>query len=212
MTGRRRATEPRRIRSGSRAATGESAQAERDDRETQEKMQSMSTLRALAPLRFMLLLLAIAAIAGCGFHLRGEESLKLPARLSPMHLSGISSDDPLRGELTATLREAGVTVTPSREAAQSFLVLSGRENRRRVLAVNAQGRAIEYEMVEAVTFELLDRERNVLLSEFPVSSENRYTDPAGDPLGKAGEQQLLRNSARRDTVQQIMVRLRYGTR
>jgi outer membrane lipopolysaccharide assembly protein LptE/RlpB len=63
-----------------------------------------------------------------------------------------------------------------------------------------------------VTFELLDRERNVLLSEFPVSSENRYTDPAGDPLGKAGEQRLLRNSARRDTVQQIMVRLRYGTR
>lgn len=211
MTGRRRAAEPHRIRLGSRAATGESAQAKRDDRETQEKMQSMSTLRAFAPLRFMLLL-AIAAIAGCGFHLRGEESLKLPARLSPMHLSGIRSDDPLRGELTAALGEAGVTVTPSREAAQSFLVLSGRENRRRVLAVNAQGRAIEYEMVEAVTFELLDRERNVLLSEFPVSSENRYTDPVGDPLGKAGEQQLLRNSARRDTVQQIMVRLRYGTR
>jgi LPS-assembly lipoprotein len=172
----------------------------------------MNTLCTSGALRFVLLLVAVSAVAGCGFHLRGEESLKLPAQLSPMHLSGISSDDPLRRELTAALREAGVTVTPSREAAQSFLVLSGRENRRRVLAVNAQGKAIEYEMVEAVTFELLDRERNVLLSEFPVSSENRYTDPTGDPLGKAGEQQLLRNSARRDTVQQIMARLRYGTR
>jgi outer membrane lipopolysaccharide assembly protein LptE/RlpB len=172
--------------------------------------QSPRLLRASVPL--WLALVSVALVTGCGFQLRSEESLKLPARLSPMHLSGISSDDPLRQELTAALREAGVTVTPSREAAQSFLVLSGRENRRRVLAVNAQGRAIEYEMVEAVTVELLDRERNVLLSEFPVSSENRYTDPVGDPLGKAGEQQLLRNSARRDTVQQIMVRLRYGTR
>ena len=92
------------------------------------------------------------------------------------------------------------------------MLLRRRENRRRVLAVNAQGRAIEYEMVEAVTVELLDRERNVLLPEYRVVNEGTYSDPTGDPLGKAGEQQLLRDNARRDTVQQIMTRLRYGTR
>jgi LPS-assembly lipoprotein len=158
------------------------------------------------------MLTSLTLLAGCGFHLRDAESLRLPARLSPMQVSGVATADPLHGELTAALREAGVTVTTSKEAAQSFLVLSGRENRRRVLAVNAQGRAIEYEMVEAVTFELLDRERNVLLSEYRVVNEGSYADPTGDPLGKAGEQQLLRDSARRDTVQQIMVRLRFGTR
>lgn len=177
-----------------------------------EPSSNVNTPCPAAPLRLILLLVLTAWLAGCGFHLRGEESLQLPARLSPMHLSGIRSDDPLRSELTAALREAGVAVTPSREAAQSFLVLSNRENRRRVLAVNAQGRAIEYEMVEAVSFELLDRDRNVLLPQFRVVNEGSYTDPTGDPLGKAGEQQLLRSSARRDTVQQIMVRLRYGTR
>jgi outer membrane lipopolysaccharide assembly protein LptE/RlpB len=159
-----------------------------------------------------LLLLSVSLLAGCGFQLRGAESLQLPSRLSPMHLSGLRTDDPLRRELTQALREAGVTVTTSKETAQSFLVLSGRENRRRVAAVNAQGRAIEYEMVEAVTFELLDRERNVLLPEFRVANESSYSDPSGDPLGKAGDQQLLRDSTRRDTVQQIMVRLRFGTR
>lgn len=158
------------------------------------------------------LLLSIALLTGCGFQLRSAESLRLPARLSPMHLTGIPSGDPLYRELSAALGESGVAVTESRETAQSFLVLSGRENRRRVLAVNAQGRAIEYEMVEAVTVELLDRERNVLLSQYRVSNEGTYSDPAGDPLGKAGEQQLLRDSARRDTVQQILARLRYGTR
>lgn len=172
----------------------------------------MRDLCAAAPLRFMLLVLTITVIAGCGFQLRGAESLKLPARLSPMHVSGIDHDDPLRGELTKALRDAGITVTPSKEVAQSFLVLSDREDRRRVLAVNAQGRAIGYEMVEAVTVELLDRERTVLLPEHRVVNEGSYTDPKGDPLGKLGEQRLLSESARRDTVQQIMIRLRFGTR
>lgn len=172
--------------------------------------RSTGFLRASAVL--WLMLASVALLPGCGFQLRGAESLQLPSRLSPMHLGGLRADDPLRRELTQALREAGVTVTASKETAQSFLVLSGRENRRRVVAVNAQGRAIEYEMVEAVTFELLDRERNVLLPEFRVANESSYSDPSGDPLGKAGDQQLLRDSTRRDTVQQIMVRLRFGTR
>jgi outer membrane lipopolysaccharide assembly protein LptE/RlpB len=172
--------------------------------------QSPRFLRASVPL--WLAFLSVALLAGCGFQLRGAESLRLPARLSPMHLSGIDTRDPLRSELVAALGEAGVTITSSRETAQSFLVLSGRENRRRVIAVNAQGRAIEYEMVEAVTFELLDRERNVLLPAYRVVNEGSYSDPTGDPLGKAGEQVLLRDTARRNTVQQIMARLRYGTR
>ena len=105
-----------------------------------------------------------------------------------------------------------MSVTDSDAAAQSFLVLSGREDRRRVLALNEAGKAIEYAMVEAVTFSLLDRQRNVLLANYRIVNENSYTDPTGDPLGKAGEQTLLRNSARQETVRQIMARLRYGTR
>lgn len=158
------------------------------------------------------MLFSMSLIAGCGFHLRGEDSLKLPASLSPMRITGLNAGDPLYGELRGALAEAGTSVTDSDAAAQSFLVLSGREKRRRVLALNEAGKAIEYEMVEAVTFSLLDRERNVLLADYRVVNENSYADPTGDPLGKAAEQALLRNSARQETVRQIMARLRYGTR
>lgn len=167
-------------------------------------------LCASVPLWFMLLTMSL--LAGCGFHLRGEDSLKLPASLSPMRISGLATGDPLYGALRGALGEAGVSITDSDAAAQSFLVLSGREDRRRVLALNEAGKAIEYAMVEAVTFSLLDRERNVLLADYRVVNENSYTDPAGDPLGKAAERSLLRNSARQETVRQIMARLRYGTR
>ncbi len=172
----------------------------------------MISLCASAPLRLILLLVVAVSLAGCGFHLRGEESLKLSASLSPMRITGLASGDPLYRELRGALAEAGVSVTDSDAAAQTFLVLRGRENRRRVLALNEAGKAIEYEMVEAVTFSLLDRERNVLLADYRVANENSYADPTGDPLGKAAEQTLLRNSARQETVRQIMARLRYGTR
>lgn len=172
----------------------------------------MNTLRASAPLRLMFLLVVTAWLAGCDFHLRSEESLRLPSRLSPMQITGIRGSDPLSSELKAALAEAGVTVTDSKEVAQSFLVLSDREARRRVLAVNSVGRAIEYEIVEEVAFELLDHDRNVLLPKYRVTNEGSYTDPTGDPLGKAAEQQLLREGTRRNLVQRIMVRLRYGTR
>lgn len=167
-------------------------------------------LRGSVPL--WLMLLSMSLLGGCGFHLRGEDSLKLPASLSPMRITGLSTSDPLYGALRGALAEAGVGTTDSDAAAQSFLVLSGREDRRRVLALNEAGKAIEFEMVEAVTFSLLDRERNVLLANYRIVNENSYTDPTGDPLGKAGEQTLLRNSARQETVRQIMARLRYGTR
>ena len=172
--------------------------------------QSPRPPRASTPL--WLMLCSLMVLAGCGFHPRGEDSLKLPARLSPMQVSGIGTSDPLYRELRAALADAGVTVTQSKETAQSFLVLSEREARRRVLAVNSVGKAIEYEIVEQVTFELLDHDRNVLLPEYRAAREGSYTDPTGDPLGKAAEQQLLRESKRRDLVQQIMMRLRYGTR
>ena len=172
--------------------------------------QSPRFLRASVPL--WLAFFAMTLLVGCGFQLRGEESLRLPSRLSPMQLTGIGTADPLYRELRTALADAGVTVTQSKESAQSFLVLSDREARRRVLAVNSLGKAIEYEIVEEVTFELLDHERNVLLPEFRATNEGSYTDPTGDPLGKAAEQLLLREGARRSLVQQIMVRLRYGTR
>ena len=172
----------------------------------------MNTLCASVPLRLILLLVVAAWLAGCGFHLRGEDSLMLPANLSPMRISGLANSDPLYGALRGALAEAGVSVADSDAAAQSFLVFSGRENRRRVLALNEAGKAIEYAMVDAVTFSLLDRERNVVLADYRIVNEGSYTDPTGDPLGKAAERTLLQNSARQETMRQIMARLRYGTR
>ncbi|MCU0767372.1 MAG: LPS assembly lipoprotein LptE [Gammaproteobacteria bacterium] len=153
-----------------------------------------------------------ALLTGCGFHLRGAQDVRLQPELSPMLISGIGTADPLYAALAAALAEGGVTVTKQAGEANSFLLLSARENRRRVVSVNAKGQAIEYDVVEGVTFELRDRNRETLVEEQRIEVDRTYTDPAGDPLALAGERVLLREQARQDLVQQIVRRLRFGTR
>ncbi len=143
-----------------------------------------------------------ALLTGCGFHLRGAQDVRLQPELSPMLISGIGTADPLYAALAAALAEGGVTVTKQAGEANSFLLLS----------VNAKGQAIEYDVVEGVTFELRDRNRETLVEEQRIEVDRTYTDPAGDPLALAGERVLLREQARQDLVQQIVRRLRFGTR
>ena len=172
----------------------------------------MKNLCASALLRWITAFVMTAALAGCGFHLRGEQDVQLDKRLSPMLITGIGTSDPLYGALAAALGESGVTVTRQAGEAQSILLLSARENRRRVVSVNAKGQAIEYDVVEGVTFELRDRNRQTLVEEQRIETDRSYTDPAGDPVALAAERTLLRDYARQDLVQQIMRRLRFSTR
>ena len=166
----------------------------------------------LAAVAQWLVLLSVALLTGCGFHLRGEQDVKLPAGLSPMLITGVGTADPLYHELAAALVQSGVTVTNQSGNAQSILLLSARENRRRVVSVDASGLANEYDVVEGVTFELRDRNRETIVEEQRIEVDRSYTDPTGDPIGKASERLLLRNNARRDLVQQIVRRLRFSTR
>lgn len=172
----------------------------------------MKNFCAPAPLRWITALVMTAVLAGCGFHLRGAQDVQLDKRLSPMLITGIGTGDPLYGALAAALAESGVTVTKQSGEAQSILLLSARENRRRVVSVNSKGQAIEYDVVEGVTFELRDRNRQTLVEEQRIETDRSYTDPAGDPVALAAERALLRDYARQDLVQQIVRRLRFSTR
>jgi LPS-assembly lipoprotein len=172
----------------------------------------MNAISAYVAGRLLAALVVTAALAGCGFHLRGELDVKLPAHLSPMLLSGIGTSDPLYYALTAALGEGGVIITRQPAEAKSVLLLSARENRRRVVAVDSRGYAVEYDVVEGVTFELRDQNRATLVEEQRIEVDRSYTDPTGDPLGLANERLVLRESARQDLVRQIVRRLQYGAR
>jgi LPS-assembly lipoprotein len=172
----------------------------------------MKTHCIQAPLRWLAAFVTTAVLAGCGFHLRGAQDVQLDQRLSPMLITGLGTADPLYGVLSAAISQTGTRVTRQPAEAGSVLLLSARENRRRVVAVDRAGFAVEYDVVEGVTFELLDRNRDTLVPEQRIEVDRSYTDAEGDPLGKTAERAALRATAREDLSQQIVRRLRHGTR
>lgn len=156
----------------------------------------------------LLVWLAFATLPGCGFHPRGDADVQLPDIVSPMYVELRNLDDPLRRELRRALADAGVGVADQPSPATTRLHLTQRESRTRVLAVDSSGKAVEYDAVEAVSFELLGPDRSVLVPLQRVVSDRPFTVPAGTVLGKEQEEEFLRRQAREDIIGQMLRRLR----
>lgn len=80
----------------------------------------------------------------CGFRLRGGG--EVPAELKSVYISGIAEYEILNQELKRALQRAGSVVAKTPGEAQSIISISGEQTRKRVLSVDAQGRAAEYEL------------------------------------------------------------------
>ena len=160
--------------------------------------------RRLSPLLLLLLLLG-----GCGFQLRGTgpATTPLPADLSPLQLRGLVASDPTRAELAMLLRSSGVTLASGGATAASVLQLSDRQSRRRVIAVDSDGKVLEYELFESLQFELRDGAGNSRLQAQRVAIERSHLNPGVQVLGKESEEQTLRREMRRDLAGQIVNRL-----
>ncbi len=86
----------------------------------------------------------IALLISCGFRLRGGG--EVPAELKSVHIAGIAEYEILNQELKRALQRAGSIVTNIPGDAQSIINISGEETKKRVLSVDTQGRAAEYEL------------------------------------------------------------------
>jgi LPS-assembly lipoprotein len=148
-------------------------------------------------------------LSGCGFHLRGTGSYQFPESLSTLRVVVAGSQaayDPLRAEMEDALRsQAGVTVTGDPEA--PALILSRESTDSQVLAVRATGKAAEYRLRYELGFELQDAQGGELAPRQVLRLVRDYTFDPLNVLAKEREEQELRESMRRDAVQQILRRL-----
>lgn len=89
-------------------------------------------------------------LTACGFQLRG--TYDLARGMSPMNIQ--SSEFQLAQSLRAQLRANGIKVVADEDAAISTLNIDRVSRSRRVVSVDAQGRAREYELLYRLTYKL----------------------------------------------------------
>ena len=148
-------------------------------------------------------LFALAALGGCGFTLRG--SVDLPPALQTMQLESPVPDSEIVREVRRMLRNNEVTLTDAPGATTYRLGIGGEQASERVLSVNANARAGEYELTTSVAVQLR-RGTDVLGTETLSVSRVYLADPE-NAVAKNEEAELIRDEMRRELAQQILRRL-----
>jgi LPS-assembly lipoprotein len=155
--------------------------------------------------RFGLSLLALAAVplAGCGFKLRGQQTLPVDTIYLALPVNSI-----IGAEMSRLLRAStNAKVVTERKDAQAIFELLGEGREREVLAINAQGRATEYQLRLRVRFRVLDKNQLELIGPTELMARRDITFNESDLLAKESEEVLLYRDMQSDLVHQMVNRL-----
>ncbi len=143
-------------------------------------------------------------LSGCGFHLRG--AIALPESLSSVSIAGTTEYSELGRALYGSLRRGGVAIVAKEEAALHIQILRD-EVQRRVLSVNASGKANEYELKHQLRYSVSDREGVFVVPVQDISTTRAYTFDPNNLLATGDEEQKLRKSIIVSSAQQLLRQL-----
>lgn len=162
-------------------------------------MQSYLSLWALS---------VLVLLAGCGFHLRGQADL--PPELALTYIAYNQRDNPnspLVRALKRALEANGVEVTDSLELSTAQVRVIDEQQRRRILATDAQGDAREYELSYEISYAVLlaGGERLVPAETLRTSRNLFYAE--SEVLGRAEGEALMVDDMATDLSWSIIRRI-----
>lgn len=161
-----------------------------------------SSARRLVAFAGMLLL------SGCGFHMAG--SRELPEALRTVYIDAsvpYSVDEPpVEAALRARLRRRGAEVVGSAARAGTVIRLTDLEERREVLSIGLDGRALEFRLVTAVTCAVYAGD-TLLAAPFRQSVSREYSFRTEELLAKEAEEQRLRRFIQDELADLLLLRL-----
>lgn len=158
----------------------------------------MSLFKLIRP---TLLLLAAANLAACGFHLQGV--FIAPAGMERTYIATGDRYSQFLREFKAELRAAGVELSDSASDATAIFTITFDETSQRVLSVSARNVPTEYEVYYTLTYSLDTGAKN-LMPEQTLTLTRDYTYDSTLVLGKAREEELLREAIVKDLVRIVM--------
>jgi LPS-assembly lipoprotein len=161
-------------------------------------MESRVLVKKMFILTFALLLSA------CGYHLRG--ALELPSGLKNIYLEGGSGQ--LREQFTRAMQISSVPMASSPETAGLIVKISGEDSQRRVLSLNAQGAANDFELGYRFDFELVGANNQVLMAREPIEIKREYYNDQLAVIAQGNEETVIRNEMYQQAVRSIVNRAR----
>lgn len=154
-------------------------------------------------LRIMCVVALVALLGACGFKLRGTEAL--PEQLKQARIETANRYSPLMRELRPRLQAAGVNLDDPEQPVRIQIIQD--DLRTEVLSVGAQARVREFELVYRLQFRVFDHEDQALSGVQELELRREFSFDETQLLGKAREEEFLREELYRQMAELIMVRL-----
>jgi len=140
-------------------------------------------------------------IAGCGFQMQG--ALRTPPEMARTFIDVDDRNSLFARELHAQLQRADVDIVDTATAATARLSISYEETDQRVLSVSARNVPTEYEVYYTIQYAIDAGARRILESQTLTVTRN-YTYDSTLVLGKAREEELLRDAIVEDLVRIVL--------
>jgi LPS-assembly lipoprotein len=147
-------------------------------------------------------LLVLAVIAGCGFHMRGTESLPFRTMYIPGATGGIALD--LKRNIQSG---TDVKLVDDAKSADAILELANERREKIILSLSGSGRVREFRLRYSVSFRVHDMKGQDFVPTSTVQLTRDMTYDDTEILAKEAEEQLLFRDMQTDMVQQVLRRL-----
>lgn len=157
-------------------------------------------------MKFQHLFLIICAMlaSGCGFQLRGTADI--PVALRTMAVSSTDGNSQLLVELRRSLAASDVTLLDAPSASGFTLVVGAESSNERVLSVNSNARAGEFELSVSVPFQLRNGS-DIVMGPETLTIDKVYLADPNSAVAKAEEREQIEDEIRRELVVLILRRL-----
>ncbi|MCG8672923.1 MAG: LPS assembly lipoprotein LptE [Pseudomonadales bacterium] len=99
----------------------------------------------------------VISLGGCGFKLRG--SIEVPAAFQTISLKA----DPSENFTKALIEQLKANSIKVSTKASTQIDLKDNRSERRTVSYSGRGKSAEYELLEEITFEIVDRQKNITL-------------------------------------------------
>ncbi len=163
-------------------------------------MKTMQTFKTTISL-----ILLCGLLSACGFSLRGTESLALNPEIEQLSIKDEGNNSALGQLLTQRLQVYGLDLLEPGKASLR-LTLGAEQVKERVVSINRNARAGEFEMTLITSIEL-SKDADVLISREVLALEEIYEADPANLAAKANEAELIKTEMRQELVEQILRRL-----
>jgi outer membrane lipopolysaccharide assembly protein LptE/RlpB len=137
--------------------------------------------------RVGVMLIALLVLAACGFQPRGQ-SLQTQGLPDKIAITGERINTPLHRALRRQITAAGSTLVDQPEEADTVMNIGARNSGSRVLSVDSQNRAVEFELIESARLSSTNRDGRPGIAGVTLSVERILLRPPENQLADDGDQ------------------------